>query len=68
MSTPIDEGMSRSETSNEAYTLIGNEPGDVNSTSSSLSTSVTSEEFARQIKAAADPMTERLERLCDSMR
>ena len=68
MSTPIDEGVSIYETGNETHSLTGHEPGDVDSASSSLSTPVTSEEVARQINAATDPLTKQLERLCVLMK
>ena len=53
------------ETGDGTYILNGHEPEDVNSATSSLNIPVTSEEVARQIKAATDPLTKQLERLCD---
>ena len=40
---------------------------DVNSAATSLSTPITSEELARQIKAASDPLKRQLKKLCDLM-
>ena len=37
-------------------------------TQNSSSTSVTSEEVARQIKAVTDPLTQQMARLCDLLR
>ena len=68
MSTPIVGGVNTSETVDETQSLNGREPKDVNSAASNLSSPVTSKEVARQIKAADDPLTKQLERLCDLMK
>ena len=68
MSTPIDEGVNTSETGDETHSLTGREPGEVNNASSRLGTPVTSEEVDRQMKAATNPLTRQLERLCDPKR
>ena len=58
--------MKTSLTGEETHSLDGNE--DVNNAAASLSVSVTSDEVARQIRAATDPLTNQLEKLCDLMR
>ena len=68
MSTSIDEGVSANETGGETHSLTSHEPADVNNASSSLSTPVTSEEVATQIKAAVDPLNRQLERPPDLMK
>ena len=68
MSSPIVIGVRPNETGDETHSLTGQEPDDVNSCSSGLSTPVTSEEVARQVKAATDPLTKQLERLCEPMK
>ena len=65
MSTPFAKRLNTSEIVEDTLSLCGHEPEDVNSAASNLSTSVTSEDVARQITAAVDPMTKQLERLCD---
>ena len=68
MGTPIVEGAN---TSGSKHSLSGHEPEDVNSASSPSSSPVTSEEEARQIKAAIDPLTRlirQLGRLCNLMK
>ena len=52
---------------NKVISRIFDLPGDINS-ASSLSTPVTSVEVAKQIKAATDPLTKQLNRLCDLMK
>ena len=64
MNAPIDKEINTTDTGDETQSLTG----DVNSDSSSLNTPVTSEELARQIKAATDPLTKQSDRLCDLMR
>ena len=49
------------------HSLDGNEIEDVKSAATSLSTPITSEEVARQIRAATDLLTRQLEKLCDLM-
>ena len=61
MSTPILEEVNTSDTGDEDNSLSGDEPKDVNSATSGLSTTVTSEKLARQIKAIIDPLTKQLE-------
>ena len=52
-------------TGEETRILDGNELEDVNSAASGLLVPNTSEEVARQIRAATDPLTKQLEKLCD---
>ena len=67
MSGPIIEEANASSASDETHSLDGNEIGDVNSAATSLSTPITSEEVARQIRAATNPLTRQLEKLYDLM-
>ena len=67
MSCPNFEEASTSSTNEETHSLNGNEIKDVNSAATSLSTPITSEEVARQIKTATDPLTRQLEKLYDLM-
>ena len=57
MNNPSSEGVSTNGTSDETQSLIGHEPGDINSAGSSLISPVMSKEIARQIEAATDPLT-----------
>ena len=66
--TPKDERVSTKGTGDETHSLTGHEPDDVNSSSSSLSSTVTSEDVVRQIKAATYLLTIQLERLWDLMK
>ena len=68
MVTPIVEGVNTNETSAETHNLSVHEPEDVKSATSKSGTPVTSEEVARQIKAATDSSTRQLEWLCDLMK
>ena len=68
MTTPIDEGVRSNETGDEAHSLIGHEPGDVNSASIRSRTTVTSKQVPRQIKAATHRVTRQLNRLCDLLK
>ena len=68
MSTTIVEGVNASETGDETHSLTGHEPEDVGSAIGNARTPVTTEEVARQIKAATDPLTRQLERPCDLMK
>ena len=67
MSGPITEEVNTSLTGEKTQSLDWNEIGDVNSAASSLSTPMTSEEVTRQIRAATDPLTRQLEKLCHLM-
>ena len=67
MSGPKFEEANTTSTGEETHSLDGNEIGDVNSAATSLSTHITLEEVARQIRAATDPLTRQLEKLCDLM-
>ena len=67
MSTPIVKGVSTNETGDETHMLNGHELGDVNSATSSLSSSVTSNEVVKQFKKSTDPLTKQLERRCGVM-
>ena len=67
MSTLNIEEANASFAGEETHSLDGNEIEDVNSAATSLSTPITSEEVARQIRAATDCLTEQLEKLCDLM-
>ena len=60
--------MNTSLTGEETHSLDGNEVQDVNSAATGLSVPITSEEVARQIRAATHPLTKQLEKLCDLMR
>ena len=68
MSIPIDEGVSMNENGDETHSPTGQDPMDVNITSSSLSTLVKSEEVAQQIRAVTDPLSKQLELLCALMK
>ena len=52
----------------ETRSFGSHELEDVGNAASNSSTPVTSEEVARQIKAAFDPLTSQLERLCRLMK
>ena len=67
MSSPNTEEENTSSTGEETHSLDGNEIGDVNSAVTSLRTPITSEEVAGQIRAATDPLTRQMEKLCDLM-
>ena len=54
-------------TGDETNSLDGNEVEDVNSAATSLSVPNTSEEVARQIRRATDPLKKQLEKLYDLM-
>ena len=60
--------MKASLTGKETNSLHGNEVEDVNNAATGLSVPITSEEVARQIRAATDPLRKHLEMLCDLMR
>ena len=49
----------------ETITLDGNEVVDSSSAAAGTSVPITSEEVARQIRAATDPLTKQLEKHCD---
>ena len=52
-------------TGKETHSLDGEEIEEVNSATVGLSVPITSEEVAPQIRAATDPLTKQLEKLCD---
>ena len=54
-------------TSDETHSIDGNENKMITSAATSLSTPITSEEVALQIRAATDPLTRQLEKLCELM-
>ena len=60
--------MNTSLTGKKIHSLDGSEVEAVNSAATGLSVSITSEELARQFRAATDPLTKQLEKLCDLMR
>ena len=68
MSNPIKEGVNINETNDETHNLTGHELRDVSSADGIISVPVTSEEVTRQIKAATNPLTKQLDRLCDLMK
>ena len=55
-------------TSDETHILGNHEVEDVGNDATSSSAPITSEEVARQIKVATDPLTKQLEKLCDPMK
>ena len=55
-------------TGDETHSLGSHEVEDFGNVATSSSAPITSEEVPRQIKAASDPLTKQLERLCDLMR
>ena len=55
-------------TGEETHSLGGNEVEVVYSAALGLRVPIMSEEVARQIRAATDPLTKQLEKLCDLMR
>ena len=67
MSFSSVEGVNTSEFGNQTHSLSEHEPEDVNNATSNPCIPVTSEEVARQIKTATNPLTRQLERLCDLM-
>ena len=67
MNGPYIEEANTNSIGHETHSLDGNEIGDVNNASTSLSTHITSEEVARQIRGLTDPLTRQLEKLCDLM-
>ena len=60
--------MNTSLTGKETHILDGNGVEVANSAATGLSVYITSEEIEREIRAAADPFTNQLEKLCDFMR
>ena len=68
MSAPNTEEVKTSLTGDETHSLCSHEVEDVGNAASSSSTPITSEEVARQIEAAPDPLTKLLENLCDLMK
>ena len=67
MSVPNIEEANASSTAVETHSLDGIRITEINSVATSLSTPNTSEEVARQIRAATDPLMRQLEKLCDIM-
>ena len=57
MNGPNIEEANTNSTADETHRLDGNGIGEINSAATSLSTLITSEEVARQIRAATDPLT-----------
>ena len=68
MSNPMNEGVNTTETKVKTHSLTDHDISDVNSAGSSLSTLVTSEEVARQIKVANGPTARQLQWLCVLMK
>ena len=68
MNTPSLEEVNTSETGDKTHSLGSHELQDVGNAASSSTTPITSEEVAGQIKAATDPLTKQLEKLCDLMK
>ena len=64
MHDPLYEGVDTTETNDETHSLTGNKLGDVNRANSRLSSPARSKEVAGQIKAATDPLTKQVKRLC----
>ena len=67
MSDPIS-GVNTTKTSDQTHSLVGLEPGDVNSAGSNLRSPALSEQVASQVKAITEPLTKELEHLCNLMR
>ena len=65
MSIPNTEEVNNSLTSDETHSSGSPEVEDVGNAAASSSLPITSKEVAWQIKAATDPVTKQLERLCD---
>ena len=68
MNAPNSEEVSTSMTGDETQSLRSHEVEDVSNAAVSSSAHITSEEVARQIKAATDPLTKQLEKLSDLMK
>ena len=60
--------MNTSLTGEETHSLDGSEVEKVNSAATGLNVPMTSEEVARQIRVATDPLTKQLQKLCDLKR
>ena len=65
MSALVVERVNTSRTGDETSSLSDLEIEDIGSAANKSSAPVTSVEIARQIRAATNPLTEKLERLCD---
>ena len=65
MSAPNTEELNTSGTGDETQSLGSHELEDVGKAASNSNALITSKEVTRQIKAATDPLTRQLERLCD---
>ena len=68
MNTPIVEGVNSRGTGDETFSLSGHEREDVSSAASKSSAPVISEDLARQIKAATNPLTRHSERLWEVLK
>ena len=68
MSAPNLEEVNTSLTGDETHSLGSNEVEDVGNATTGSSIPLTSEEVARQIKAATGPLTKQLKTLCGQMR
>ena len=68
MGAPNSEDVNTNVTGDKTHRLGSQEVEDVGKAATGASVPITSEEVARQIKAATDPLTKQLEKLCDLMR
>ena len=67
MSAPTSEEVNTSLTGDETHSLGNHEVENIGNAATSSSALITSEEVARQIKAATDALTKQLEKLCELM-
>ena len=65
MSSLNTEEVNTSITGDETHSLSSHEIEDVGNAATSSTTPISSEKVAGQIKAATDPLTKHLEKLCD---
>ena len=65
LSAPTSEEVNTGLTGDETHSLGSHEVEDIGNAATSSSAPITSEEVARQIKAATDPLTKQLEKLCE---
>ena len=68
MSAPNFEELNISKTGDQTHSLSSHEVEDFGNAAANSSVPITSEEVARQIKAATDFLTKQLEKLCNLMR
>ena len=68
MNAPNSQEVKTKLTGDETHSLGSHEVEDFGNVAASSSAPITSEEVPRQIKAANDPLTKQLEKLCDLMR